>query len=159
MMLRSTRIDLSAENRTALTALLNQELVLMTDLYLQTKLSHWNVQGPHFIAYHQLFDEIASHVLEAVDMIAERATTLGAAVDTCAQTISNTTTLAPWTASDRRDQVIIHRLADVIGDVANSMRRAIDEAAALGDADTADLFTEVSRQLDKDLWFVESHVN
>jgi len=27
-----------------------------------------------------------------------------------------------------------------------------------GDADTADLFTEVSRGLDKSLWFLEAHL-
>lgn len=32
----------------------------------------------------------------------------------------------------------------------------LDAAAALGDADTADLFTEVSRGLDKLLWKVET---
>ena len=33
--------------------------------------------------------------------------------------------------------------------------RAADE---LGDLDTADLFTEVSRGIDKWLWFVEAHL-
>ena len=37
-------------------------------------------------------------------------------------------------------------------------RKAIDDANKLGDLDTADLFTEVSRGTDKWLWFVEAHV-
>jgi starvation-inducible DNA-binding protein len=36
-------------------------------------------------------------------------------------------------------------------------RAAIDEADEAGDADTADLFTGVSRGIDKWLWFVEAH--
>ena len=38
-----------------------------------------------------------------------------------------------------------------------SARAGIDAATALGDADTADLFTEISRGVDKLLWKVEAH--
>jgi DNA-binding ferritin-like protein (oxidative damage protectant) len=36
-------------------------------------------------------------------------------------------------------------------------RNTINEADELDDADTADLFTEISRGIDKWLWFVEAH--
>ena len=39
-----------------------------------------------------------------------------------------------------------------------AVRAAIDETAKLGDADTADLFTGISRDLDKYLWFLEAHL-
>jgi len=38
-----------------------------------------------------------------------------------------------------------------------TIRVAIDTAGKAGDADTADLFTEVSRDVDKLLWMVEAH--
>ena len=158
-MLRHTRIGLSEAHRTTLTALLNEDLVMMTDLYLQTKLSHWNVIGPHFIAYHELFDDIADHVLEAIDTMAERVTALGGAVNTSVQTVAGTTQLSAWSGEHRQDPAVIARLADLIGQVGNAIRSGIDQAAELEDADTADLFTEVSRQLDKDLWFLEAHID
>jgi starvation-inducible DNA-binding protein len=37
-------------------------------------------------------------------------------------------------------------------------REAIDEAERSGDADTADVFTEISRETDKQLWLVEAHL-
>ena len=37
-------------------------------------------------------------------------------------------------------------------------RKAIGDSNDLGDLDTADLFTEVSRGIDKWLWFVEAHL-
>ena len=40
----------------------------------------------------------------------------------------------------------------------NAVREAIDQADEAGDADTADLFTEISRDLDKDLWFLQAHL-
>ncbi|WP_232059591.1 hypothetical protein [Kyrpidia spormannii] len=52
---------------------------------------------------------------------------------------------------------MIRLLAERWAVVANSVREAI-AASAETDPDTSDLFTEVSRQLDKDLWFIESHL-
>ena len=42
--------------------------------------------------------------------------------------------------------------------LAKTTRAAIDAAADFEDVDTSDLFTEVSRGLDKHLWFLESHL-
>ena len=41
---------------------------------------------------------------------------------------------------------------------ANNTRAGIDVADKAGDLDTADLLTELSRQLDKDLWFLQAHL-
>ena len=51
-------------------------------------------------------------------------------------------------------QSLVKRFAQLAG----STRTAIDAAATAGDADTADLFTEVSRGLDKSLWFLEAYL-
>ena len=49
-------------------------------------------------------------------------------------------------------------VADRLAAFGASAREAIDTATELGDMDTADLFTEVSRAIDKHLWFVEAHL-
>jgi starvation-inducible DNA-binding protein len=49
-------------------------------------------------------------------------------------------------------------LSGALAEFGASTRRAIDLAADGGDADTADLFTEVSRGVDKLLWLVEAHL-
>ena len=76
-MVLSTRNDLGVEVREKATTLLNQHLADATDLYSQTKQAHWNVKGMQFSQLHELFDTLADSVEEFVDLIAERATSLG----------------------------------------------------------------------------------
>jgi len=52
----------------------------------------------------------------------------------------------------------IAALIDSYAAYANAVRENIDETDEAGDPDTADLFTEVSRAVDKQLWFLEAHV-
>lgn len=152
-----TRIALDPPVREQLVALLNAQVALLTDLWYQTKLAHWNVRGPHFHAYHELFDAVADHVAESLDDVAERAVTLGGVAGTSLRAAAAASGLPEWETAERQDHVVLRRLADRLGTAANQVRQAIDHAARLGDADTADLFTEVSRRLDKDLWFLEAH--
>jgi len=51
----------------------------------------------------------------------------------------------------------VQALVERYGLYAATTRAAIDQADDAGDQDTADLFTEVSRAVDKDLWFLEAH--
>ena len=53
---------------------------------------------------------------------------------------------------------MVEALADRYAALAGGIRQAIESAEEQGDADTADLFTEVSRGLDKSLWFLEAHL-
>ena len=62
----------------------------------------------------------------------------------------------PLDAVDNRQHV--EALTAPFASMAKSTRPAIDTAASFGDADTADLFTEVSRELDKQLWFLVAHL-
>ncbi len=154
---QKSSINLSESVREQLASVLNQRVGLFTDLYLQTKLAHWNVRGPHFIAYHELFDAIAAHLLTAQDTMAERSAALGGVAGMTVQDIASQTALPAWPIRTREDSQVIRMLGERLAVAANLIREDIDTAEELGDQDTADLFTEVSRQLDQDLWFVEAH--
>jgi starvation-inducible DNA-binding protein len=156
-MLYNSSVDLPLSTRENLVDLLNARVGLLTDLYTQTKLAHWNVRGPHFIAYHELFDGIAGRILDAQDALAERAAQLGGAAGQTIQQVAASTSVEAWPMETRQGSDVIHGLGQRLEHVANLIRADIDRATQLKDADTADLFTEVSRQLDKDLWFVEAH--
>ncbi len=154
----ATRIDIPQSNRDALIDLLNITLATALDLKTQVKQAHWNVKGMNFFQLHELFDEMAGELEEFVDTLAERATILGGyAYGTARMAGSNSTIQEyPVSAVDGRDHVIA--LADRYATFGKLLREYIEKAEAQNDADTADLFTEVSRAIDKRLWFLEAHL-
>jgi len=154
----STRIDIPAKSRPGLIELLNARLADMIDLQLQTKQAHWNVKGPSFIALHELFDEVAEGVAEHVDTIAERVTALGGNAEGTLQAVSKTSKMKPYPIALKTGIEHVNALADALAQAGKLVREAIGQADELGDADAADIFTGVSRDLDKKLWFVEAHV-
>ncbi len=156
--LHDTHNDLPKDKREKLVELLNQQLADTFDLASQVKQAHWNVKGPHFIYLHELFDKLHGEFGDYIDDIAERATTLGGVALGTARMASGTSRLPEYPADVFEGMQHVRLLVDRFAALAKTMRAAIDTAANLGDADTADLLTGVSRGLDKALWFLESHL-
>lgn len=152
-----TKNDLTENIRKNAIGLLNARLADAVDLRAQVKQAHWTVRGPSFIGLHKLFDEIAARVIDHVDEIAERITALGGVPDGTVQTVSKTTTLSPYPTDISSGPHTVDALSTALATFGKGVRKAIDEADEFGDADTADLFTAISRAIDKDLWFVEAH--
>jgi starvation-inducible DNA-binding protein len=153
-----TAVDLSDATRAAMIELLNQKLADTADLYSQTKQAHWNVKGIHFYQLHLLFDQLAEKRQGEADELAERATELGGyALGTVRMAAANSR-LPEIPTGINAGVDYVRALVERYGIHANIMRAAIDEADEVGDKDTADLFTEISRDLDKDLWFLQAHL-
>ena len=152
-----TRNDLPASARAELVRLLNQRLADCIDLQTMCKQAHWNVKGPQFIALHKLFDEINEAVEEYVDLIAERITQLGGVAEGTARAVAERTALDeyPLTLSKGEDHVAA--LSDALAQFGRTTRIGIEEMNELEDAGSADILTEISRGIDKWLWFVEAH--
>ncbi len=153
-----THIDLPKNTRTTNIALLNQQLADTADLYSQIKQAHWNVKGKDFIALHELFDDLAERMLAFVDEIAERATALGGTAMGTARMAAANSKLPEYPADAIDGTDHLTALVDRYGKYAASTRAAIDTADEHQDMTTADLFTEISRTVDKDLWFLEAHL-
>lgn len=156
--LHSTRIDLPAETRLEVIGSLNQTLASTLDLKTQVKQAHWNVKGMDFYQLHELFDEMAAELEEYIDMVAERVTALGGVAFGTARVAASQSQLPeyPFDILEGKDHVVA--LADRYAAYAKSVRAEIDSTDDLGDADTADLYTEISRAIDKRLWFLEAHL-
>jgi starvation-inducible DNA-binding protein len=153
-----TSNDLSKTTRQSAIEMLNEHLADAIDLQLQAKQAHWNIKGPNFVGLHELFDRIAAQASEYADLIAERAVALGGTARGTLQAVSGRSQLReyPLDVSDWRAHV--RAMQDALATFGRGVRHAIEDATALNDADTADLFTEVSRGADKSLWMVEAHV-
>lgn len=155
--MHKTKIDLPKETREKLVETLNARLADALDLKSQAKQAHWNVKGIHFFQLHELFDQVSTEVEGFMDLIAERATTLGGTALGTVRVSAARSTLSeyPLEITDGTDHV--DALSNALSDFGRRVREDIDEASELGDQGTADLFTEVSRGIDKLLWFVEAH--
>lgn len=156
--MHNTKIDISKDTREQMIELLNARLADSLDLQSQAKQAHWNVKGMSFIALHELFDQVYEGVVEYTDIIAERVTSLGGTAEGTVRVAAQKSTLDqyPLEISDGRDHV--DALSSALAAFGKQVRSDIDEADEAGDMDTADVFTEVSRGIDKLLWFVEAHI-
>jgi starvation-inducible DNA-binding protein len=157
--LHHTHNDLPAQTRTGMIPILNARLADTIDLLHQAKQAHWNVKGRNFIALHKLFDEIAEAADEHMDLIAERAVQLGGVAEGTIQIGARRSELEPYPLEISDDQDHVAAMSAALAAYGKRVRQAIDQSDELGDKDTADLFTEISRAADKYLWFVESHLD
>ena len=156
--LRSTLNGLPESTRDEMVELLNQLLADTLDLHSQVKQAHWNVRGMHFQPLHELFDAVAAVLPGFGDELAERVGMLGGAAVGTARAASENSRL-PEIDRDLLDgEAATRAVAERIALVTNAMRFGIDRAGEAGDEITADLLTEITRELDKQLWFVESHL-
>jgi len=154
-----TRIDLDEATREKLVALLNARLADTFDLYSQLKQAHWSVRGSDFIQLHELYDTVAESVLEFVDEIAERAAALGGLATGTVRMAADATTLDEYPLDAIASEDTVRVVADRLATYGAAVREAIEVTdSELGDIDTSDLFTEISRSIDKHLWFVEAHL-
>jgi starvation-inducible DNA-binding protein len=150
--------DLPSNTRTAMAALLNKRLADAIDLKLAVKQAHWNIKGPSFIGIHLLLDEISARVEDHYDTIAERCVQLGGTAMGTVQSVAKATSLSPYPTNATAQDEHVRQISDHLGAFAKNCREAVDEADEAGDAITADIFTSIARAVDKDHWFMGSHL-
>jgi starvation-inducible DNA-binding protein len=130
----------------------------MFDLLSQTKQAHWNVKGKDFYQLHLLFDEIADELEDFVDKLAERVTSLGGYAMGTVRMAAEHSRLPEYPIDAIDGKAHVAALVERFGRSAGNIRSAIGEADEMGDPSTADLYTEISRVIDKRLWFLEAHL-
>lgn len=154
-----TRNDLPEVVRAKVVELLNARLADCVDLQSQTKQAHWNVKGSNFIALHELFDKVNEAVEEYVDDIAERAVQLGGVAEGTVRMVAKRSSLREYPSNPVDGYSHADALSTALAAFGTAARKAIDLANELGDLDTADVFTEISRGTDKWLWMVAAHLH
>jgi len=152
-----TKNDLPEASRREVVGLLNQRLADCIDLQTQCKQAHWNVKGPAFIALHKLFDEINGAVAEYADLLAERIVQLGGIAEGTVGVVAERSELVDYPLTLSTGQQHVAALSDALSEFGRAVRVGIEEMNELEDAGSADILTEISRGIDKWLWFVEAH--
>jgi starvation-inducible DNA-binding protein len=152
-----TENDITQQRRSELNALMNQRLADAVDLQMQMKQAHWNVKGPHFVGLHELFDQIDEAVESYVDLIAERIVQLGGTAEGTVRVAAFRSRLEEYPLTIADGCAHVKAVSKALSTFGHETRNTINQVDELGDADAADIFTEISRGIDKWLWFVEAH--
>jgi len=147
---------LPEEQKAKLIELLNRRLADTIDLQLQSRQAYWNVKGPHFMALRELFDKVEQGVEEYANLIAEHIVQLGGIAEGTAQAVARRTSLDEYRHSTADGQGYINTLSTTLIAFGKHARYASEQATELKDSDTADIFKEIARGIDKWLWFVET---
>jgi starvation-inducible DNA-binding protein len=143
--------------RIQMEAILQDRLADSIDLQTQAKQAHWNVKGPNFIALHELFDKIAEESEEYPDLIAERIVQFGGVAEGTNQVVTNRTSLPNYPLVLTTGSEHIEAFSRALAVYGELVRMSIKQAADLNDPATADIFTQILRGVDKNLWFIEAH--
>ncbi len=157
-LMHATKMSLPEKTRIESIEFLNKSLASGSDLFAQLKQAHWNIKGMNFIALHKLLDEIAEEVEEQVDVIAERITAMGGtALGTLQEAVKNTE-LFPYPVDIFKIEEHLEHLTVNMAAFGESCRNNIDKTDEIGDKVTNDLYIDLTRMLDKNLWFLEAHL-
>ena len=148
---------LSENARTEMVGVLNDRLADTIDLSHAVKQAHWNLKGTGFIGVHELLDDVTAHLREGSDMMAERVAMMGGLAQGTTQTVAEKSSLEPYPTELVSVEDHVQALVSRFNDYTVKLRQAMEAADEAGDEDTADLLTEVSRNAEKDAWFIGSN--
>jgi starvation-inducible DNA-binding protein len=154
----STRIDIPEATRVRVTELLNTTLAGTHDLWSQVKQAHWNVKGMNFYQLHLLFDEIATVVYEYIDLVAERITALGGEAHGTVRAAAKGSFLPEYPTLPISEKEHVTALAERLAAYGKHIREGMTKTEEYNDMSTNDIYIEISREIDKKLWFIEAHL-
>ena len=147
---------LPEEQQAKLIEMLNRRLADAIDLQLQSRQAYWNVKGPQVMALRKLFDKVAQGVEEYANLIAARIVQLGGKAEGTAHAVAGRSSLDRYWLSTAEGTGHIDALSTTLTDFGRHTRYASAQASEPKDADTAAIFTEIARGIDKWIWFVET---
>ncbi len=153
---RPTKLEFNEPVRLESIRILNGHLVDFLNLALITKQAHWNMRGPNFIAVHEMLDPFNEKLLEYADTFAERVVQMGGTAYGTPEIIVSETSFDEYPLDISSVDEHLRELLTRYAMTANNVRADID--AGLADAATIDILTTAVEDLDKYVWFMESHL-
>jgi len=148
----SAKIDNAPAVADALNALLADSFAL----YLKTKNYHWHVLGPRFRELHLLFDEQATQIFAATDLIAERVRKNGAPTLRSIGDIGRRQSIRDDDAAGLDADAMIRALADDNKTLLGQLKEVKAAAEADGDIATSGLVDGWADETQQRIWFLEA---
>ena len=157
--MRLLPIALEHDARLESVQLLNHILADSIILYNLYKKHHWVMRGPTFYQLHLLLDKHAEEQLGLIDMMAERAQTLGGVAIADPRHVAEVTTVPRPPNGVEEVPAMLSRLLEAHEIVIEKLRDAITRTAANRDDGTNDmLMGDVLRTNELQVWFVSEHL-
>jgi len=157
--LSPVRIDIPPEIRLYVIQLLNQTLACTVDLRSHVKQACWNVKGHDFVPLHALFATMATELDAYTDLVAERLVVLGGVARGTVRTVAMHSTLPEYPGVLMDGDAHVRALAERFAPYATTLRADIAHAAEVEEAGSAAVYTDISRGIDKRLWFLEAYLH
>jgi starvation-inducible DNA-binding protein len=152
------RISMPVEIRVFVIAMLNQTLASTVDLRSHVKQASWNVKGTEFLQLQALFASIATELDAFADLVAERIAVLGGAVQATVRTAARQSKLPEYPADLVDGTTHVRAVADRFADYASAIRADIVHATDVEDAGTANLYTDISREIETRLGELDAYL-
>jgi starvation-inducible DNA-binding protein len=135
-------------------ATLNRQQANALTLYLNYKKYHWLTYGPLFRDIHLLFDEHATQVLAMIDEFAERALMIDGMpiADPAAYLPASTVKASAGNLSLRQ---MVAEAIENLETVIRELHADTATATAIDDIGTADVYTRLVQDFQKQRWFLK----
>jgi starvation-inducible DNA-binding protein len=133
---------------------------LLADLhvaFIKVHNFHWNVIGPFFGPLHALFDSVYGHLGEHIDKVAERIRAIGGVAPGSMKEYLEMATLTEERGESRPTHEMLSKLVADLEHLSRTGRQLAGEVD--GDEGTMNLLADFVEQIDKDAWFVRTHLN
>lgn len=126
-------------------------------LGVNAKQAHWHIRGMNFIGVHEFLDEVVEHAQDAADTLAERIVALGLPIDARIETVAAKATTPKLSDGFQPSKMVLKEVIAQIDATRETVARAVHGLESV-DPVSQDLTIAVAQQLDKDRWFLFSHI-
>ena len=157
--LSPVRSDIPPEIRLYVMQLLQQTLACTVDLRSQLKQACWNVKGRDLVLLHALFATMATELDAHIDLVAERLVVLGGVARGTVRTAATHSRLPEYPGAIMDGDAHVQALTECFASYATTLRADIAHAAEVEEAGSAAVYTDISRGIDKRLWFLEAYLH
>ena len=157
--LHPTRIDIPLETRIKVIDELGVLLASCSDFYSQAKQAHWNIKGSRFQMLHELFDKVAEPFPSYVDALGERITALGGTAMGTVRMAAISSILPEFPYTEFSEEAYLDAIATRLAIMTKAFREKGNNIKEAGDPTTENYLLETAMEIDKLLYFVESHLN